>query len=259
MASCATLHRMDGLEDLTEKEKEALRLIVRGHDAKSMANELSLSVHTINERLRDARRKLGVTSSREAGRLLFEQEGPAHRDPAPQNLGDKLFGEADGAATAETGGVAAGRSARRILAGVVAMMTMFAAGLILTSYLADPAQQAAPVEVPASDVAVIAAARDWLALTDAGDWQASYNATGKAFRDVNTVAGWAKAATQVRGPQGALVSRELLTVRYLNAPPRGYQEVAFSTRYANSADNVVETVTLEHEEGAWKVVGVLVN
>lgn len=254
MTSCATLTRMDGLEELTEKEKEALRLIVRGHDAKSMANELSLSVHTINERLRDARRKLGVTSSREAGRLLFEQEGSD-----PQNLGDKVFGDAVGAATPETGGVVAGSSARRILAGVLTMMTIFAAGLILTSYLADSAQQATPVEVPSSDAAVIAAAIDWLALTDAGDWQASYDATGKAFRDANTVAGWTKAAAQVRGPQGAMVSRELLTVRYLNAPPRGYQEVTFSTRYAESPDKVIETVTLQYEDGAWKVVGVLVE
>ena len=42
----------------TEKEKQTLRLIVRGHDAKSLARHLGLSVHTVNERLRDARRKL---------------------------------------------------------------------------------------------------------------------------------------------------------------------------------------------------------
>ena len=36
------------LGELTEKEKETLRLIVRGHDAKSMAAEFDLSVHTIN-------------------------------------------------------------------------------------------------------------------------------------------------------------------------------------------------------------------
>ena len=33
---------------LTEKEKQTLRLIVRGHDAKSVARSLGLSVHTIN-------------------------------------------------------------------------------------------------------------------------------------------------------------------------------------------------------------------
>ncbi|GAA0731919.1 MULTISPECIES: helix-turn-helix domain-containing protein [Sphingomonas] len=55
---------------LTEREKTTLRLLLAGHDAKSIARELELSVHTVNERLRDARRKLGVASSREAARRL---------------------------------------------------------------------------------------------------------------------------------------------------------------------------------------------
>jgi DNA-binding CsgD family transcriptional regulator len=49
---------------LNEREKQALRLLLDGHDAKSAAVTLGLSVHTINEYLRQARRKLGVTSSR---------------------------------------------------------------------------------------------------------------------------------------------------------------------------------------------------
>ena len=78
---------VEALDDLTDKEKETLRLIVRGHDAKSMASELDLSVHTINERLRVARRKLGVTSSREAARLLFESEGGTYENLAGKDLG----------------------------------------------------------------------------------------------------------------------------------------------------------------------------
>ena len=76
-------------QTLTEKEKQTLRLIVRGHDAKSIARHLDLSVHTVNERLRDARRKLEVSSSREAARLLLDTE-----DDGPQNLVDKQIGEA---------------------------------------------------------------------------------------------------------------------------------------------------------------------
>ena len=73
---------------LTEKEKQTLRLIVPGHDAKSTARHLGLSVHTINERLRDARCKLAVSSS-EAARLLLKREG-AGRD----FVADKQIGEA---------------------------------------------------------------------------------------------------------------------------------------------------------------------
>ena len=81
-----------GLAALTEREKQTLRLIVRGHDAKSVARTLDLSVHTINERLRDARRKVAVNSSREAARLLFEAEGGVVA--TPEIVGDTPIGDA---------------------------------------------------------------------------------------------------------------------------------------------------------------------
>jgi len=56
----------NSVSTLTDREKETLRLLLSGHDAKSIARELGLSVHTVNERLRDARRRLHVSSSREA-------------------------------------------------------------------------------------------------------------------------------------------------------------------------------------------------
>ena len=87
------------IEALTEKEKQALRLLINGHDAKSMARHLGLSVHTINERLRDARRKLSASSSREAARVLREAEGQA-----PQLLGDKGFGAAKDAGAGQASG-----------------------------------------------------------------------------------------------------------------------------------------------------------
>jgi len=64
-----------GVATLTEREREALRLLLTGHDAKSIAARLDISVHAVNERLRKARQKLGVGSSREAARLLAATEG----------------------------------------------------------------------------------------------------------------------------------------------------------------------------------------
>lgn len=77
---------------LKDREKAVLRLLHAGHDAKSSAQVLGLSVHTVNERLRDARRALGVTSSREAARLLAAVE--AERT-APESVGDRSFGLPD--------------------------------------------------------------------------------------------------------------------------------------------------------------------
>lgn len=59
---------------LSDKEREVLRLLTHGHDVKSAAASLGLSVHTVTERLRDARAKTGASSSRGAARLLAECE-----------------------------------------------------------------------------------------------------------------------------------------------------------------------------------------
>jgi DNA-binding CsgD family transcriptional regulator len=59
---------------LSEKELEILRLLAGGHTVKSIAAGLGRSEASINERLREARRKTGVGSSRELARILAEQK-----------------------------------------------------------------------------------------------------------------------------------------------------------------------------------------
>ena len=76
-----------GVQKLTERQKEVLRLLLNGHDAKSAARQLCISVHTVNEHLREARRSLGVSSSREAARLLREAE-----DGTPDHVRPKALG-----------------------------------------------------------------------------------------------------------------------------------------------------------------------
>ena len=62
------------LETLTDKELEVLRLLTAGHTVKSIAARLGRSETSINERLRDARRKTGIGSSRELARYLDAQK-----------------------------------------------------------------------------------------------------------------------------------------------------------------------------------------
>ena len=59
---------------LNAAERTALSLLAQGHTAKSIANLTDRSVGAVNERLREARRKTGVGSSRELARLLAAQE-----------------------------------------------------------------------------------------------------------------------------------------------------------------------------------------
>lgn len=75
------------VQALSEREKETLRLLLEGHDAKSVARSLGISVHAVNERLRTARRKLGVSSSREAARILARSEQQTHNFVVDKQIG----------------------------------------------------------------------------------------------------------------------------------------------------------------------------
>lgn len=62
------------LSRLNGAELGVLRLLAEGHTAKSIANATDSTPAAVNERLREARRKTGVCSSRELARLLRAHE-----------------------------------------------------------------------------------------------------------------------------------------------------------------------------------------
>ncbi len=252
---------------LTEKEKQTLRLIVCGHDAKSIARTQGLSVHTINERLRDARRKMAVSSSREAARMLLEAEGGS---VTPQSLGDSPIGDDLRAPTADQVGAptpGAERNRSLILTGV--LMTLALGLLALTTLpfttTAPSTATPAPTQVAFQDAEsdpvnpeVVNAARAFLSLIEQKRWEDSYAATGTAFRKLNTLQVWAQVSEDVHARYGSTVSRTLLSQQNLPAPPAGYEVVKFRTVYANK-QQAVETVTLDREDGKWVAVGVTVG
>lgn len=245
-----------GVQALTEKEKETLRLIVRGHDAKSTARHLGLSVHTVNERLRDARRKLAVSSSREAARLLLDAEGDA-----PKNAADKQIGEAAAPVPVTQPGVpniGQGPALRApwIIAGVVAMSAIL--GILVLAAMPQSASAPASATSTTTQAEVVSAAREWLALGDQGRWRDGWNATAESFRKLNTVETWTRVSEQVRVPLGPVLSRTVLSQESVPAPPAGVEVIKFRTSFANKA-NVTETVSLAREDGRWAVVGVYLD
>lgn len=246
-----------GLSELTDKEKQTLRLLAGGHDAKSAARTLELSVHTINERLRHARRKLDVTSSREAARLLVDAE-----QDDPQNPGYTRLGDAPRPAVSDKPAI--GEPANRVallIGGSVMMLTTTLAAALL---LSPSPQRERPIGDPASSIEAAQleefenAARGWLALVDAFDWQASLAATGETFRTLNTLEMWREASLQARVPLGEVIERRVQTAEHVAAPPRGYVTVKFRTDFANRADTH-EAVTLVREASGWKVVGYMID
>ena len=61
------IHSLDRLSD---RERDFLTLLARGHTAKTIARSRSLSTNVVNEHLRSARRKTGASSSRELARRV---------------------------------------------------------------------------------------------------------------------------------------------------------------------------------------------
>lgn len=247
----------DVSQTLTEKEKEALRLMGRGHDAKSMARHLGLSVHTVNERLRAARRKLSASSSREAARRLLDSESGT-----PDFHGDRILGEARArpAGAQDRAAIdAEGRTHRPqwIAGGVVMSLILGIAALALQPQSASPPTRA-PISATPAQAEVVGSARNWLAMVDAGRWAESWRATGQSFRSMNTVEAWAQASEEGRVPLGAVVSRADLSREAVPAPPHGLQMVKFRTSFANRP-NATETLTLTREAQTWRVVGYVID
>lgn len=248
------------LASLSEREKQTLRFLLAGHDAKSIARELGLSVHTINERLRDCRRKLGVSSSREAARLLGEVE-----HATPKSFGDKEFGVAGTAGDAGKRRQGAGRLGAWLVGGVLVMLIVVAAVMLSTGLPAGvsdaPRAERRLAAADAAESAGSAAAREWAALVDGGRWEDSWRAAAAIFRSQVTAEQWADAVRPVRGPLGKVAGRSVLSVQRTNtlpgAPAGEYEVVQFQTEFASR--EAIETFVMVREGGGWKVSGYFIR
>ena len=151
------------VQKLTPRQKEILRLLLNGYDAKSVGRELGISVHTVTEHLREARRHLGVSSSREAARILRQAElGP------PDNMGPSTLGVVGPATTQLTSGQLSPN--RRLAYAGVSLVILIAAAAIAFSLsgpsplserfntspdpVSTPSAEANPSPYQSSDVAV---------------------------------------------------------------------------------------------------------
>jgi DNA-binding CsgD family transcriptional regulator len=62
-------------KELSEREIACLTLVAHNHTSKEIARLLDISPHTVDQRMRSAQRKLGVTSRSEAARLFMASQG----------------------------------------------------------------------------------------------------------------------------------------------------------------------------------------
>jgi DNA-binding CsgD family transcriptional regulator len=252
-------------QTLSEREKETLRLLLKGHDAKSIAVALGLSVHTVNERLREARRKLGVGSSRAAARLLAQMEAQS-----PNFLGDMELGVV--AATARGGEPGASTRRRRVghwtawLSGGLAIMLAIVAAAAIAMVLQGDGKVTPPAALSASsstsDQASTASAEAWAKLLDGQRWAESWASSGGVFRSKVTQADWTATVQPLRQKLGTVSSRSLKSISSATSlpgvPDGEYKIVQFATVFANKPD-AVEAVVLAHENSGWKVIGYFIR
>lgn len=111
--------------------------------------------------------------------------------------------------------------------------------------------------------AAVAAARDWLLMTDHGDAVESHQRAGAKFRSAMGVREWQVLLARERTPRGSVVQRTVVQSafqRTLPGVPDGdYAFLQFRTAFAKQTE-ASETVTLEREaDGAWRVIGYFIK
>ena len=137
-------------------------------------------------------------------------------------------------------------------------MSLILAGLLVFTSPSQAPDAARANAAATPDTAVVEAARSWLSLVGDSRWDASWSATGSTFRKMNTVALWASASETARVPLGRALSRNLLGQEDLRVVPRDYRVLKFGTSFTNKP-GAIETVALEREGAAWRVVGYVID
>ena len=255
---------VDGVEALTDKEKDALRLLLAGHDAKSSARELDLSHHTINDRLRSARRKLGVNTSREAARLLGEAE---HTIPNP--LVHSALGDAAHAPEGNHSGVARERPGISrpdwAVKGMFIVSVTVALALVASSFVshgeaekvADVPTESAPsgLDAQIERADSLEQARVFLGLLDRGDAETSYAATAGKLRENQNFELW-ELGVALRNNRADFGTRKIVGAGGRNGEPqRGEwdREVfIFQSEYENRT--LTEYIVTQKFDDGWKVI-----
>jgi hypothetical protein len=135
--------------------------------------------------------------------------------------------------------------------------------LFACALLALLAPQAAFAQDPRAAV-VQRVAREWLAIVDQFDAEASWKAAGARFQQTTPPMVWVETMRGERGPRGALVQRAVASTAFgetgTGLPDGGsYALVRFRSSFVNQSDSS-EEVTLEvGPDYAWRVIGYVIR
>jgi hypothetical protein len=108
-----------------------------------------------------------------------------------------------------------------------------------------------------------AAADAWLAHLDAGEVEASWQATSTLFRRLVDLAQWTESFERVRSIFGRTLHREPSDTRYTTsvpgAPDGEYVVMEYAAELERKKEAVETVVAMLDEDGAWRVGGYFVR
>jgi hypothetical protein len=133
---------------------------------------------------------------------------------------------------------------RNVLIGLV----LIAMILVSVAFGADTSQKDA-----------LAAAENWLAMIDHGEYAKSWQEAAAYFKTVITEGEWVQSMQEVRKPLGKLISRKVKSLTpktsLPNTPKGEYVVIQFETSFEKGKSGL-ETVTPQLErDGKWRVAG----
>lgn len=134
---------------------------------------------------------------------------------------------------------------------------------VLVSLLLLVVLPASAQNVVIPDSAADAAATSWLALVDSAQYAQSWEEAAPAFKAQVSSSQWVQAASQARGPLGALQQRTLRAVQMmaeLPGMPRGnYMAMEYASRFAQMPRAIETHVLIQGVDEMWRTGGYFVR
>jgi len=109
----------------------------------------------------------------------------------------------------------------------------------------------------------IDAAKSWLEFVDAKEYKKSWEEAAPLFKEKVTEKDWDKMVSSVRGPLGAVKSRDMLGAQYTaslpGAPAGEYVVIQFKTNFADKPDSIETITPMKDDKGVWRVSGYFIK
>jgi DNA-binding CsgD family transcriptional regulator len=276
----------EAIKALSEKEREALRLLLAGHDAKSSAQKLGVSHHAIHDRLRRAREKLGTTGSRQAALLLREAEQAPPESIVHEPIGGEAgtpFPEDPPSADRKRAGSSWSHGRNRGLIIMSVSIFIVAATIAITNPAELPRMTAKASEASTAGSAAVSAsptpktnivrqvetisatqarsftaAREFMVLVDAGEAAASYEAAAPSFRNAHGFDIW-RLGVSILASDGGAQRRALVGVTRDGNPANPEHEALEILRFETlklNGERKTERLVMALSNGRWQVANI---